>query len=441
MDIGGTSTRLARRVSSAGQSVAATVRRHRPDYQIALYMGLLMLIGLIVMYAIGPQRANFLNNVENTDFYTDSYFFVKQTASLLLALAAFALMASIPYRLIMKYAGKVLLVAFAACALLLLLGNILGVEQLTLCTKGACRWFIVPGLGTIQPAEFLKFGVLLFVAGFLGMRSQQGLVNDVNKTLIPVGMVAALSMFFVIIMQKDMGTGIALVAILVTMLVVSNISWRILGMVFAGLLVIGAMLIVMAPHRMDRVATFFSGDNTSVDDPSGYHISHAKIAIGTGGFAGVGIGNSIQASGYLPESINDSVFAIMGETFGFIGLVGVLCLFAALLLRLLKVTDHLVDMRLKLLVAGVFGWLGAHVILNVAAMIGIFPLTGITLPLLSFGGTSMIFIAAALGLAFQLSRYTAFGSKLESNRYEETKNTSSRRGVGRTRNASRRRTS
>jgi cell division protein FtsW len=94
------------------------------------------------------------------------------------------------------------------------------------------------------------------------------------------------------------------------------------------------------------------------------------------------------------------------------------------------------DIRLKLIVAGVFGWLAAHVILNVAAMIGIFPLTGITLPLLSFGGTSMIFIAGALGLAFQLSRYTAFGSKLENN-YED-KNPSSRRGVGRTRHTGRR---
>jgi len=101
-----------------------------------------------------------------------------------------------------------------------------------------------------------------------------------------------------------------------------------------------------------------------------------------------------------------------------------------LLLRLLKVMDHLVDIRLKLLAAGVFGWFGAHVILNVASMIGIFPLTGITLPLLSFGGTSMIFIAAALGLVFQLSRYTVHSSRLKEATNE---NSSSRRGIGRSR--------
>jgi cell division protein FtsW len=125
----------------------------------------------------------------------------------------------------------------------------------------------------------------------------------------------------------------------------------------------------------------------------------------------------------------------MGETFGFVGLVAILAIFTGLLMRLLKISDHLVDVRMKILVAGVFGWLGSHVLLNVGAMIGIFPLTGITLPLLSFGGTSMVFIAAGLGLAFQLSRYTMFSSKLRSNEYEDSQR---RRGIGRARNTGRR---
>ena len=182
--------------------------------------------------------------------------------------------------------------------------------------------------------------------------------------------------------------------------------------------------------------TFVSGDSaSSMANDANYHINHAKIAIGSGGLMGVGIGNSVQATGYLPEAINDSVFAIMGETFGFIGLVVILLLFLALLLRLLRMADHLPDTWMKLVVAGVFGWLASHVILNVAAMIGVFPLTGITLPLLSFGGTSMIFIAAALGLAFQLSRYTTHQAATKESHYE---NSRSRRGVGRTRYASRR---
>ncbi|NYS36682.1 FtsW/RodA/SpoVE family cell cycle protein, partial [Streptococcus danieliae] len=127
-----------------------------------------------------------------------------------------------------------------------------------------------------------------------------------------------------------------------------------------------------------------------------YHIEHAKIAIGSGGFTGVGIGNSVQATGYLPEVVNDSVFAVMGETFGFVGLVSILGLFFALLMRVLKTADHLPNITMRLIVAGVFGWIGAHVMLNIAAMTGLIPLTGITLPLLSFGGTNMVFVAGAL---------------------------------------------
>ena len=257
----------------------------------------------------------------------------------------------------------------------------------------------------------------------------------------PTAIVMGLAILFVIGLQKDMGTGIALVAILMSMFLIAGLNKRTIAILLSLLVAVGVLLIVIAPHRVQRISAFLAADTTSVDNASTYHIEQAKIAIGSGGLTGVGIGNSVQATGYLPEAINDSVFAIMGETFGFVGLVVIIALFTALLLRLLKVADHLVDMRLKLLVAGIFGWLGAHVILNIAAMIGIFPLTGITLPLLSFGGTSMVFIAGALGLAFQLSRYTAFGSKLERTTHEKNKDSSSRRGVGRTRYASRRRPS
>lgn len=397
-------------------------------------MGLLMLLGLVVMYAIGPQRANVLNNAYGTDYYGSTYFFIKQTTSLVLALVAFAIAALFPYQLLQKNAGKILVAGFIACMLLFLFGNVFYVEAIAHCSLGACRWFSLGPIGSLQPAEFLKFGLLLFVAGFLGARAKQGLLNDRDQTLIPLGVVTGIAMIFVIGIQKDMGTGIALVALLGAQLFMAGLKLR-TGLAIAGLmLLIGILFILIAPHRIERVATFFGGDSSSVDDAGSYHIAHAKIAIGSGGLTGVGIGNSVQATGYLPEAINDSVFAIMGETFGFVGLVAILAIFTALLMRLLKVADHLADMKLKLIVAGVFGWLAAHVILNVGAMIGIIPLTGITLPLLSFGGTSMIFIAAALGLTFQLSRYTTFGNKLSDVKQEPkwaSRRGGARSGVGR----------
>ena len=203
------------------------------------------------------------------------------------------------------------------------------------------------------------------------------------------------------------------------------------------LLAAGVMLILIAPHRLERVMTFFQGDhsNTSSMDSSSntYHVQQARIAIGSGGILGLGIGKSVQVSGYLPEAINDSIFAIMGETFGFVGLLIILGLFTALLLGILHIAARLPDPRLRLVAAGVFGWVASHVILNVAAMTGVAPLTGIPLPLLSYGGTSMLFIAAALGLVFQLSCYTSHKPLTEGK--DSHADLSGRRRFGRTRYA------
>lgn len=417
---------------SQSKSKLFGVRRHRPDYQIVLYMGLLMLLGLVVMYAIGPQRAQVLNAAFGTENYDSMYFFLKQATSLGLALAAFFLMAKIPVSLLQKYSRHFVVVALVACVLLAIAGILqLGIAQ---CSLGACRWFDLGPLGSIQPAEFLKFALLIFVAGFLGTRFKEGEVNNKDMTLIPIGILLLVAIFFVIGVQKDMGTGISLVAILAAMLYSVGLHMKTVVIFGAAMLLLGAMFILIAPHRMERVSAFFAGDSSSVNDAETYHITHAKIAIGSGGVFGVGIGNSVQATGYLPEAINDSVFAIMGETFGFIGLVVILSLFTGLLLRLLHVADHLQDMKMKLIAVGVFAWLSAHVILNVAAMTGIFPLTGITLPLLSFGGTSMVFIAGALGLVFQLSRYTTNSVNAERTSNEDSR---SRRGLGRPRHTNR----
>lgn len=424
--------RLSRQGSEGGEPAISFARRHRPDMQIVLYMSLLMLLGLVVMFAIGPQRANVLNAAFGTE-YSDTHFFVKQLTSIGIALIAFAAMALIPFRRLLKYDRTLLFMGIGACVLLFLASKVgWGIAQES---YGATRWFNLGPLGSLQPAEILKFGVLVYTALYLAARVKANELNNWRETLLPLGIVVGVAELLIVVLQRDLGTGVSLLAIVMTMLIASGMKWKIIGSVVGVVAVAGVLLIATAPHRVDRVATFFRGDTTSTSDSSSYHIEHAKIAIGTGGFFGVGIGNSVQATGYLPEAINDSVFAIMGETFGFVGLVATIVLFVALLMRLLKVMDHLVDFRLKLLVSGVFGWLAAHVILNIGAMIGLIPLTGITLPLLSFGGTSMLFIAAALGLVFQLSRYTAHGSNLTEIEYE---NSSSRRRVGGTRYTGRR---
>lgn len=427
--------RAVRRVQRSATAAKTLVRKHRPDYSIISYAALLVMLGLIIIFAIGPQRANLLNeSFGNT--LSDSYFIIKQGIGVLLAIIAFFLFAFLfKFELFLRYKTSILLTGVAACLLLFVFGNVLHVDSVAQCALGACRWFVLPGIGTFQPAELLKFGVLIFLAGFLAQRMRSGLVNDKDMTLVPLLVILAVCSFLVIFLQRDLGTGVALISIMVTMGVMAGIDKKIGAFLLAGLLVAGLFMIIAAPHRVARVMTFLRGDDTSVKDPSSYHITHAKIAIGSGGLFGVGIGNSVQAAGYLPEAINDSIFAILGETFGFAGLMVILWLFYMLLRQIIRMMERLPDPRYQLLVAGVFGWITSHVVINIAAMIGLIPLTGITLPFLSFGGTSMVFMAAALGLVFQVSQFTVHKSEIKEISHEDSR---SRRRVGRTRYAGRR---
>jgi bacterial cell division membrane protein len=417
-------------------STAKAVRRHRPMYQIVLYMGLLLMLGLVVMYALGPQRANVLNHTHGAN-YSDTFFFNKQLASVITAVVAFGVAAILPYRWLTEaWAKRLFIAGLAACFLLVVCGALLHLPFAS-DTNGAYRWFYLGGLGSFQPAELLKFGLLLFVAGFLAKRVRQGKLNDINETLIPLGIVMAVSMFVVVVLQKDLGTGVSLVALALSVLAVSGMDARLLRRIVFIIAAAALVLTFSSPHRIERVMTFIQGDtHQSVSrDENNYHIQQARIAIGSGGLLGLGIGKSVQATGYLPEAINDSIFAVMGETFGFVGLSVILALFSALLLSLLKVTSRLADMHLRLVVAGVFGWVASHVLMNIGSMTGIIPMTGISLPLLSYGGTSMLFIAAALGLAFQLSGYTAHKPLMEGE--GSGKDLGGRRRLGRTRYASR----
>lgn len=427
-----------RSASLAGSAQAVTQRAHRPDYMLVMLIGLLMLLGLIIMYAIGPQRAQMLNATYNTDFYSGTYFFVKQTVSLLIAVGVLVAAAITPLRIVKQHAGKILLAGLIACGLLLIFGNLLRIEQIAQCSLGACRWFDLGPLGGFQPSELLKFGLLIFVARFLADKVSKGQVNDWDETIVPLLVIGAVSLLFVVVIQKDLGTGIAIVALISSMLAFSGLNGRIGAILVAGMIGLGILAIITAPHRIERVMTFLQGDSVAAESVQGdgYHIKQAKIAIGTGGLLGVGVGNSVQATGYLPEAINDSVFAIIGETFGFVGATALIVVMSIILLKILRIADRLEEPWMKLMVAGVFGWMTAHVVLNIASMTGVFPLTGITLPLLSYGGTSMVFLAGAIGMVFQASRFTTHQSL---SRKEAYANSRSRRGVGRSRHTNRRR--
>ncbi len=375
------------------------MRKHKSDRIIGVLTVILLGVGLIVIYAIGPMRANVMNATYGTD-YSENYFFLRQLLNVVLAMAVFIAAFKLPYAWVKKWGKMVLIVGLLACAALMVL-SWTG-SSMASCELGACRWIKVGGGISFQPAEIVKFGLVLYLAELMTERKKQGKLTSWSDFWLPFVIVCGLSLGFVVVVQKDLGTGVSMMAIIVAMLFMSGVPMRYFGMALGVIGVCGVLAIVSSPHRIERLLTFNDADSSD-----SYHIENAMIAIGTGGFFGVGIGNSVQATGYLPESINDSVFAVMGETFGFVGLVAVVVCFAVLLLRLLRTANYLHDDEESLVVIGVFAWATAHVVVNIASMTGLLPLTGITLPLLSYGGTSMLFMAAALGLALQLSCYTS----------------------------------
>ena len=394
-------------------------------------MGILVLLGLVVLYAISPARVELIN--QGGSSLDQAHFMQKQLLYLGIGLTGFSLAATLTTDFWRRHTEKILFAGFGACLLLAFLGLFLD-GGIIIETGGATRWFNF-GIGSFQPAELLKFGLLLYIAAFLGRRMQQGKVNSVEDTLIPVGVLVGLASLFIIVFQKDMGTGITMFGMVMSMLVIAGLRARLFALCLAAAVSLGVLLIITSPHRIERVLTFF---NPSAADVESYHITQAAIALGSGGFFGKGLGQSVQAFGYLPEAVNDSIFAILGETFGFVGVMVILALFFMLLRRLLLMIDRLGDPTMRLIVAGVFGLIMTHVVVNVGAMTGTFPLTGVTLPFLSFGGTSLLFMMLGLGLVFHISRYTSHRT-FDEVKESDNENSLRRGRIGRSRYAGSRR--
>lgn len=374
------------------------MRKHKSDRIITILTFVLLAIGLIVIFAIGPQRVNFMNaTLPDDKKLATNYFFISQLKSVILAVIGFFAAFKIPYEKLREYSKWIMVTGLVACAILFLASAIH--SSLAVCELGGCRWINL-GVTTFQPAELLKLGLVLYLAQLVARYKAEHKL-ETRDFLQPFAIVSIIALGFVVIAQKDLGTGIVMVAIVLGVLFMSGIRLNYFLVAVAVVAAGGLFAILSSPHRLERMMTF-SGQGSSDET---YHIDNAKMAIGTGGLLGVGIGNSVQATGYLPESINDSVFAVMGETFGFVGLFAIIAVFFLLLSRILKVSAKL-ETEKSLVTVGVFAWIATQTIINIAAMTGLVPLTGITLPLLSYGGTSMLFVAVSLGLVCQLSCYT-----------------------------------
>lgn len=512
------------------------MRQHKANYKIIITMIILIAIGLMMIALVGPSYAKVKG--EDTVYWVDQVKYLVITAVLLFFETRVNLVevenAKKPngiWRILDAIAKQLpMILLVLGLSLNLLLAVSAGHSSLAYCQLGACRWLRL-GPITIQVSDFLKLGVMLYLAkitadfqargGFLeeagrttalGMlmqllmdlyvrikgrkegrstnsKSQAGVsggtafssqvnfsrnsygfnqgfntagnsarVNGRGNSLMRGAAkilargkasgwasaeilregykfyakffgVLGVSLFLIVVSQKDLGSAVPLGVIALTILFVAGIKiWKIMIM-FAVILALGVGMILSSPHRRERLFTFTGKGDATTD----YHIENALITVGSGGLLGVGIGNNVQTAGYLPESITDSMFAVVSEMWGFVGAVAVIGLYVHLFMEILKVANTSENLYFRLVTMGVFAWLFSQVAVNISAMIALIPLTGITLPLLSKGGTSLLITCFGLGLVINISRFTARTEISDDERNEEIKNnlrTSRSSGLG-----------
>ncbi len=382
-------------------SVLGGIRRHRPDYGIVLIAGLLLIVGLIIIYAISPGLSRLHGGVG------DDYYLMKQLIAIGLGIIVFGVTAVVPLEAWRKFAPWLLVAAVVSSILLMIPG-----AQFNDPVNGATRWLQLGPL-SFQPAELIKFTLLINGAILLAKHAEEGILNSYRETIKPFIVTLFVTGVVVVFMQKDMGSMMVIVALMVAMIYVAGLRMKYLSGIGALLAGASVFAIIFAPHRVARFLTFLHPEADA--QGSGYHISQALIAVGSGGIIGQGLGRSVQAFGYLPEAANDSIFAVFAEKFGFIGCVLLLGLFGLLLFRIISLIERTPDLFARLLATGIFAWVAAHVLINVGAMLSLLPLKGITLPFISYGGSSLMFVMAIMGLLLQISRYSVPHARMSSN--------------------------
>lgn len=362
---------------------------HAPDKPLLLLTLLLIFIGLAVLFSSSSAKG-ILN------FQNPYYFITHQILyGLLPGLGGFLAAFLIPYKFWQKAAPILFILTIIALSLLFL-------PEFGLSVKGATRWIKI-GSKSFQPAEFLKLSIIIYFASFFSSRKKQGKIADFYVVTLPFLAVLAV-VGAMLAMQPATGTlGLIL---LLSFGIYFLAGARIRDLIFVVLVaaIIMGIFIFSADYRRERVATFLN----PAKDPAGagYQINQAMIGIGSGGLFGVGMGQSKQKFNLLPETIADSIFAIFAEETGFVGSSFLVILYFLFAWRGFRIARRSPDTFSYLLAAGLTLFIVIQALINISAISGLIPLTGIPLPFVSFGGTALIAALTASGMLLQLSRYT-----------------------------------
>lgn len=292
---------------------------------------------------------------------------------------------------------KVVVPLFLLNIILLILVFIPGIG---LKVYGASRWVQIGPL-LFQPSEMTKLAVILYLAAWFAGKSKEK-ISDFFEGLIPFAAIFSV-IGFLIMKQPDTGTlGVIFLISLAIFFTAGARIAHLVALLGVGTVALGIM-IKMAPYRLQRLLVFLNPDA----DPQGvgYHVNQALLAIGSGGLLGLGLGHSRQKFNYLPEPVTDSVFAIFSEEWGFVGAMVIVSLFVFLAWRGFVIAKNAPDEFGKLVAVGIVMWIVTQAFVNIAAISGLIPLTGIPLPFISYGGTSLVFLMASVGILLNISRH------------------------------------
>lgn len=361
-------------------------KRSRPDYKIALTAIGLSLFGLVMIASSSVVVAYEKYNGAN-----DYYFVYHQAVALIIGIAVMLFFSNVDYHKYKKMSLGLIITTIILLLVVFLPG--IGTEA-----KGAHRWINL-GIAPFQPSEFAKIAFIIYLSAWL--ESRRSALGTLKSSFLPF-LTMLLVISGLIIMEPDLGT--LSIIILTSMVIFFGAGAPLWNFASLGgfLLAVFAVFVRLEPYRWSRFLTFLNPSSETLG--RGYHINQAFIAVSQGGLWGLGFGNSIQKMRYLPEPHTDSIFAITAEELGFFRSALVIAAYIYLFALGMKISKRAPDMFGQLLALGLTASLLIQALINLAAMLGLLPLTGVTLPFISYGGSSLVISFIQIGILLNISR-------------------------------------
>ena len=361
---------------------------HAPDYVFLSTLGILVIFGILMLSSASSD----LGKIK----FNDTFYYLKHQIyyGLIPGIIGFFAAAFFPYKKWQTYALYLLFVSVAA---LLLVFTPLGFHS-----GGATRWINI-GPVSLQPAELLKLTFIIYIAAWLsGKRTKRQ--TSFKEGYLPFLLISGFIALLIVLQPATTTVAVLMLASLIVYFM-SGAKFRYIALTvvlgFLGL----AMLIMVTPYRAERVMSYLRQQHVDVQN-EGYHLEQAKIAIGSGGATGVGFGQSTTKYKFLPEPIGDSIFAVIAEELGFVGSIFVIAMFILLFTRGLLIASRCKDKFGQLTVIGIISVLAIQTFINIGAISGILPLTGVPLPFISYGGTALAIFLTMMGVVTNISKYT-----------------------------------